>query len=364
MRFGFARIFWRDRSPEIYSMNKQLDSMFAELARGNPQYLPSKYWQVLNQKNLDQLAGEGLENFKRTVALNYFTWVPGRRSDQYRWLKKQIDFMTWLKIVLVRREYDASSSLTRKQQNEMVCFTRMLWEVTGRTDTAGLLKAIQEPAEGNPFKIHWRGTLISQDLANTVLEYYSVREHFNPAPGTRATICELGAGYGREAFLFLKAMPQIKYIIVDIPPALYVSEHYLSRVFPDRKVFSFRPFDDYRSVAAEFESADIAFLLPHQAEMLPSKSVDLFLNISSLHEMTPEQIEAYFKLIDRLTGGFFYSKQWKVSQNPYDPVVVRQKDYPVLPTWRQLFVRDAKVQIAFFESMYAIPGAPAAKQTK
>jgi len=36
---------------------------------------PLKYWEVLNKENREQLEEFGYENFKRTVALNYFTWT-------------------------------------------------------------------------------------------------------------------------------------------------------------------------------------------------------------------------------------------------------------------------------------------------
>jgi hypothetical protein len=88
--------------------------------------------------------------------------------------------------------------------------------------------------------------------------------------------------------------------------------------------------------------------------MLPAKSVDLFINISSLHEMKIDQIHAYFKLIDRLTHGFFYSKQWWVSHNPADEITITPKEYPVPHNWKQLYLRAANVQTYFFEAMYAI----------
>jgi putative sugar O-methyltransferase len=337
-----------------------MDSMFRELSRGNPDYLPSKFWQTLNQKNLEQLESEGIENIKQTVAQNYFTWVIDRNADQYRWLEQQTKFWAWPRILLGAGRYDPSLRLTRTQQRELTLFTRMLWRVAERADQQRLLKSLEEPAEGNPFRFYWKGKLISQDLANSILEYYAIREHFAPAPRDPVVICELGAGYGRNAFVFLTAFPRCKYVIVDIPPALYISQHYLTTIFPDRKAFAFRPFEDFGTVAAEFQAAELVFLLPHQAEKLPRKSVNLFLNISSLHEMTPRQIQTYFYLIDGLTHGYFYSKQWMVSQNPHDEVVIRQHDYPVLPTWQQLFLRQAKVQVSFFEAMYAIPGPASA----
>ena len=124
---------------------------------------------------------------------------------------------------------------------------------------------------------------------------------------------------------------------------------------PNRKVFKFRRFDSFAQVERELSGCDLAFLLPHQAALLPDKSVDLFLNISSLHEMAFEQVATYFALIDRLTRGLFYSKQWKVSQNSRDHITIRQEDYPVRSHWQRLYERQARVQVQFFEALYRLP---------
>jgi hypothetical protein len=70
--------------------------------------------------------------------------------------------------------------------------------------------------------------------------------------------------------------------------------------------------------------------------------------------MKMEQIRAYFNLIDYLTKGHFYSKQWLVSENMQDEIYIKFDDYPVPASWRQLYHRQAKVQVSFFEAMYAI----------
>lgn len=333
--------------------------MFESLRQGNPVYLPSKYWEALNRKNLDQLATGGIENFKRTIALNYFTWIVGKKDEQFRYLLRHTRLLDWPSILKGIFQYDPAWRDKRKRYAEFAVFTLMLWNYAKRADAEGILKRIEEPEEGGPFPIRSGRKLISQDLANSVLEYYSMREHFRVPPDGKATICELGAGYGRNAYVFLHALPRCKYIIVDIPPALYVSQRYLAAVFRDRKIFGFRPFGDFKDVASEIDQADLIFLLPHQAEMLPGKSVDLFVNISSLHEMKPEQIGAYFELIDRLTRGYFYSKQWLVSRIPYDDITISRSDYPVPGSWRELYSRKARVQESFFEAMYAI-GEPSA----
>ncbi len=338
-----------------------LDAMVSCLARGNSIYLPSAFWEAHNQKNFKQIEAEGIENIKQTVAQNYFTWVIGSENEQFQYLKKHTRFWDGFSIKNGAAKFDQDSRLTHNQQYEMTLFTRMLWKFAAQLDELKLLKSIEEPLEGNPFRIHLGGKLISQDLANSVLEFYSIREQFRPPLNEAVRICELGAGYGRNAYVFLRAFPNCKYVVIDIPPALYVSQHYLKSVFPDRKVFQFRCFDEFAEVEDELMASDIAFLLPHQAELLPAGSADLFLNISSLHEMTMEQIRAYFGLVDRLTNGYFYSKQWFVSENDHDRIRIRHDDYPVPDHWRQRYLRPAKVQTSFFEALYEINGSAAAK---
>src|ERR1700691_5900049 len=54
---------------------ERLESMFAAVNSGDSRARPSKYWIELNRMNLAQLQQHGYENFKRTIALNYFTFV-------------------------------------------------------------------------------------------------------------------------------------------------------------------------------------------------------------------------------------------------------------------------------------------------
>jgi len=336
-------------------MDTILESMIECLAKGDTIYLPSNFWKELVDKNIKQLESNGMQNMKRTLAQNYFTWVVGWRDEQYRYLLKNTRLKDWPSILKNIFKYDTTSVLTRRQQLGLSLFTKMLWKFAESHDIEHILNQIEEPKQGNPFNITIEGKLISQDLANAALEYYSIREYFNASANAPTVISELGAGYGRNAYFFLQAFPQCKYILIDIPPALYVAQNYITSLFPDRKIFKFRCFDDFDAVKTDFLDADIVFLLPHQANMLPKKCVDLFVNISSLQEMKIEQIKAYFMMIDKLTKGYFYSKQWFTSHNPADAIIVSATDYPIPSTWSQLFHRKSKVQTYFFEAMYKIP---------
>lgn len=335
-------------------MNEILRSMFDCFTKGNQIYQPSKFWEFYNEKNIKQLEIEGIENIKQTVARNYFTWLVRIKDRQFRYLVKNTKIISWPSILFGPPAHVSCMHLSWSQRTLLAIFTRMLWRNVERIDVEGLLNYISEPRQGNPFEIFLDNKLISQDLANSVLEYYSIREHFKAPKTEKATFCELGAGYGRNAHVFLNVFPKGKYIIIDIPPALYVAQEYLSSVFPDKKCFTFRCFDLFEEIEQEFHDADIVFLLPHQAAMLPAKCIDLFINISSLHEMQLQQIKEYFRLIDKLTSGYFYSKQWIVSKNPIDNIVIKKNDYPVPSNWQELYSRQTKVQVRFFEAMYKI----------
>lgn len=131
-------------------------------------------------------------------------------------------------------------------------------------------------------------------------------------------------------------------------------QRYLTRCFPAVKTWRFRPTQDISPSLDDIAQARLVFLLPHQAAQLPGKSAGVFVNISSLHEMRPDQIATYLALMDRLTSGHVYLKQWKVSHNPYDDVVIRQSDYAIPAGWRRCFERTARVQTNFFEALYAV----------
>lgn len=333
-------------------MSPALAEMFDELGRGPVIYRPSEFWREMNRANLGQLRNGGLDTFKRTLALNYFTWSHNM-LDQLVYVARRARPSDWAAALRGLHRPTGSLTLNRRRQVLVGAFTRLLWRYAERRDPLGLLARLEEPEAGGPLDIRLGGRLVSQDLANSVLEFYSVVEGFRPGPASE--VCELGAGYGRTAYVFVKATG-CRYTVVDIPPALFVSQHYLSRVFPEKKVFRFRPFAHFAEVREEFEAADVRFLLPHQAGLLPPKRFDLFLNISSLHEMRPEQIGAYFGLIDRLTGGYFYTKQWEDTVNAADGVRIRRSDYPVPASWRALYARRARVQTRFFEAMYEVGG--------
>jgi hypothetical protein len=119
-------------------------------------------------------------------------------------------------------------------------------------------------------------------------------------------------------------------------------------MFPDKRIYSFKENIDIE----EIHNSDIIFLMPHQIYQLPDKIFDLFLTISTLHEMRLDQIGNYLRLMKKLTSGYFYSKQWYNCPMPFEGITITQDDY-VVPGYC-ILNRTAYPQVGFFESLWFI----------
>ena len=356
-----------------------LHELLQELKEAPELYRPSAFWDELAAIGLKQLESSGFENFKRSVNMTYFNWgVLGILQHQFlpiftHWCRHpsfdvfRARFPNYRsELPSAHRYHSASNYRVRLQElasfNSITAFlykiyVAMLWEYVSRQDALRLLGSIDEPPFGNPFLIEYGGRATSQDLCNSVHEFYSASgdEAVNGGPWS---IAELGGGYGRLSYIFLQALPSAKVCMIDIAPALNVAQEYISRTFPDEKIFYFRPFRNFEEIQLEFNSSRIRFLAAHQIELLPAKQFDLVLNVSSLHEMTSAQIDNYLRQIDRVGRGRFYTKQWRTSQAKVNGVVMKEFDYPIPTAWKKIYHRRHPIQRLFFEALYEIGPLP------
>ncbi|HUR86500.1 MAG TPA: putative sugar O-methyltransferase [Solirubrobacteraceae bacterium] len=352
--------------PESSPALTGVDAMWAEMEQAGEIVQPSDFWRALNDRNTRQLDDEGFARFKRTVNQNYFGWIPHTPLDDQllavatSWLRRPSAAVLSARLGDVstleagpERVNPFTSARARRIHG---LFLALLWEHVRRVDRRDILLRLEEPELGDPVVATHRGRRISQDLCNSVHELYCATAALpenRPGPGG---VLELGGGYGRVAWVFLEEFPQTRYILCDIPPALAIAQEYLTTLFPGRRTFRFRHFEHEAEIAGELAEAQIAFLTPNQLSMLDPLGVSLFVNISSLHEMRPEQIAHYLGLAGRHTDGFFYSKQWNRWHNPDDDVVVDRASYPIPPSWRTVYERTHPIQRAFFHGLYSTRG--------
>jgi putative sugar O-methyltransferase len=348
--------------PELPEMGEDpvMTQMLSEVGSAVAVHRPSAFWSELNAKNARMLAELGISNFKRKVAQNYYNWlVISIRDIQFR-----SAFKDWLLHPTLRPLTNAMSTpqvlrTTTGLERQVgpfrywlyKLFVGMLWEHAVRIDRSGLAREIEEPTLGNPILILRKGRRISQDLANSLREYNAI---LSAEPARREgtiRVAELGAGYGRLAHVFL-AGGRCKYFIFDIPPALYVSQWYLTRLFPQKRTFCFRPFTDYAEVAEEIERSEMGFFTPNQMDQFPDGCFDAMASISTLPEMTTEQIRHYLDQMQRLSADIVYLKQWLSWSNPQDGHGVHPGTFDLGPRWRLCLDRKDAIQPLFFERLW------------
>jgi putative sugar O-methyltransferase len=337
-----------------------LDAMFRHMESLEEDLRPSAFWAAGARHNEDLLKRYGVENFKRTVNQNYFNWIPLSRSDnQYRqveayWqahpdpraLQAELEDWDLLHVAFLQ----GNPFLDPAARALYAQFVGMLWHFVSHGERNGTLERLAEPELGNPIRTRLGGRLISQDLANSAREASTTLHAYQPS-ARRCVLGELGAGYGRVAHVILATHP-VQYVVIDVPPALFVSQWYLTRLFPERRVFAFRPFQRFEDIDEELAAADIAFLTPDQFYQLPDRYFDVFLTISSLAEMSWSQISQYLALMACKTKSRIYIKQWRTWTNPLEGITVQQADYDLPAGWRKRIDRVDAVQDLFFETLW------------
>lgn len=336
-------------------MNKQeenvLSVMLQEMRKSPSPYQPSTFWDNLNKVHLEYLSKDGFDNFKRTVNTKYFNW--GTMGIIVHQLSPILtEFFKGNTDLLIKSKFEDTKGLSFFEAAAYRIYLASLFEYIFQYDNLKILDKVEEPLLGNPFIVKYKGKSISQDLCNSVYEFYSFTQNTKFPKKIKAA--ELGAGYGRVGYVLLKTLPNSSYCVIDIPPALFIAQNYLSKVFPKEKIFKFRPFASFKKVKKEFEKSRIQILMPHQIELLPKNYFNLFINISSLHEMTREQIKNYIKQINRLCKGYFYTKQWSKSRTK-DNLFIKEEEYPIPKKWKVIYKRTRHpIQSMFFDALYKI----------
>ena len=127
----------------------------------------------------------------------------------------------------------------------------------------------------------------------------------------RATMVEIGAGYGAQA-LTLKSLfgDALRYIIIDLPVSLFASGIYLSVASDFQDCWIAMPGG---RIPDTFSFAFVAnYLLPEYLDQIGP--VHAAMNTMSMGEMAPEQVDYYGSVLSKLLGdeGLFYDENCNV----------------------------------------------------
>lgn len=295
-------------------------AMQADNAASPAEYQAGEFWARLNRQHANAIWGGGLENLRNEYFNRTFSGPEPESRQVYRAL------------------------------------LHLYYKHVRQLDKDGFLERENDPAIGGTGDQEViAGRALSLDFLQSIEEAYRIRAAWRDSGGNGdpKVITELGAGYGRLAYVCRRMMPDLTYVILDLPEALVCAQSWLSRVLSDEVV----PFDLTRSAtdigADQLQRGKVHLFLPHKIESIRPGTVDAFVNIYSFAEMPVPSIQNYFRHLDRITSGILYMKQRTLEVNAFDRSRIDETTYPIPAHWRLLFRGETTLYDGFFEAAYA-----------
>jgi putative sugar O-methyltransferase len=221
--------------------------------------------------------------------------------------------------------------------------TLLLWEYIAE-ELPDHLCHIPEPIFNPSAAVRWKKRYISHELACAILDFHAITHKISTS--NVQTVLAIGANAWQLGYVFLHQIPLLKYIVTDSSFALQRVQGHYEKVFPNKKIFLYRPFENFESVKQEFESASICLIEPCQLPLLPPRSVDLGITIDVLDKLSHQEMGNYFELLAKLIKGYFYFKEQKNSS-------IKEADYQLPEEWEEIFWRTCILHPFSFEALFA-----------
>ncbi len=215
------------------------------------------------------------------------------------------------------------------------------WHRIGLHVDPGLLATFEENRVGEPIPVVHQGRRLTRHVVTSAYECTVLLRWSGLTPASPAVVCDIGGGYGRLARHFTRVFPRATYVLLDLPESVALASFFLRSSMPGARIGTVRDFaPDAAITPASLEGYTCVVMPWWYIENLAAASVDLFINIASMGEMSREFVEYYMAQIHRLARGSLY---WvnrlgghpKGNQLPFSA-------YPFDNCWRTVYVRDAR----------------------
>ena len=348
--------FWKSNKKN-FSTDHELVRMIDYFIGSKNYMLVSNYSKYLNIKHLKQLISDGndINHFSTSVAKNYFTFI----DVEDEMIKNSMD--------RIKNETSSDSlNLFKKQTNlsytESIKYNNLvyfLWlnaKKKKNLDKLNQLSDIGYLSYNDPY-IEINGAKISLDKINSIFDYEKLDKFANLSK--QNNILEIGAGSGRTSQSIL-TFNNVKYVICDIPPALYISYERLKKVFPDKKIDLVYMEQDKDKLNTKINELDISFIMPDQLNLIRKNFFDLTLAIDCIHEMDKKTVKKFFSDINQLSKIFCFSV-WKKCSLPFSNILTKdhvfdyyQNGYEVPSNWTKQFEEELDFPSNFIFCGYKI----------
>ncbi len=155
---------------------------------------------------------------------------------------------------------------------------------------------------GSPIGFYKKNKFYTSAFLKTLLHINFIKKNTNFEKIN--SVIELGAGIGLLASAFIQLKKNLKYIVIDIPPALYISEYYLKSL--NYKTFGYENLINNQNSVIDFDKYQVILLPPWKLDLLKETKLDLFINIASFQEMEKSQSLNYLKLLNKNISKYIF----------------------------------------------------------
>tara|TARA_B100001250_G_scaffold383323_1_gene377174 strand:+ start:562 stop:1677 length:1116 start_codon:yes stop_codon:yes gene_type:complete len=336
---NFKKFWNKNRSKK--EIPDKLREIIDNFIKSSSYKMTSNYWKYLNIKNIKQIIYEGgIENYANTIALNYFTFFDTSLEME----EDLLNLISDQNINLNGKLFLQHPKLGIRESELYNRLVLKLFILINKLNLNNELKSLSDKGFlgfNDPY-ITVDSINITSDKLVSLLDYKKIKDIFHKEKIN--SVLEIGAGSGRFSETFINLNDNTKYIICDIPPAIYINYIRQKKVFNQKKIKLC--FDVKTSVELNnhIKNNDILFIFPHQIKFLHESNIDLVIAIDCIHEMDKKTIKYYFENVDKFAQQLYFSV-WRSTSVPYSSPfkylmnkldAENKDDYQIPDNWKLL----------------------------
>ena len=250
----------------------------------NKLYVPSTLWQNHIKRDFSYLnnsiKNNSLENFKFFLQ-NFGNWNTdlGIFDHFSKTLSKNFILKKYLSVELFENQIN-------------------LWNYFNQNKHT--FETLNMPRFGNLNGAEFRNNFIVYGAPLNHIYSEIIKKYFKDDKKNR--IVELGAGFGKLPYYYLRNLKNFSFIDFDIPEILLLASYYLIKSFPDKKYLLY---NESIFTNNDIEEYELIFLPNWEIEKINPNTIDITVNKNSLGEIEPDAAKNYINKIHKFTDIFF-----------------------------------------------------------
>ena len=228
--YNFKR-FWQKHSNNS-SIEKDLKEITDLFINSESYNFVSNYWNYINIKNFKQIIKDGgINNYANTVGKNYYYFGCFEEKEIQQTCEKiENDLINFKFNLFKKHEYINYSESIHYNTFVVLLYLnlkkRRIFEKLKDLSDRGYLSF------NDPF-IEVDNVNVTTDKINALFDYEKI-DKFAKLQNIKS-ILEIGAGSGRTSQAIMTFNQNLRYIICDIPPAIFISYTRLKKTFSNKQ---------------------------------------------------------------------------------------------------------------------------------